>query len=71
MAGWEAQGSLLFFVPPAEVERSQLFRMTSDVGEDALALLNASGSSSVGRAEVWSASGNTFKDILPATFDGG
>ena len=61
----------VFVLLLAEVERSQLLRMISDIGEDALTLLNASRSISVERAEIWSDSGNAVKDICPAAFDGG
>ena len=44
--------------------------MISDVGEDALALLNAPSSVPVGRAEIWPDRGNTFKDACPSMFDG-
>ena len=57
--------------PGFEAKRAQLFRMVSDVRENPLALLNTSGSVSVGRAKIRSDRRNPSKNVRPATLDAG
>jgi hypothetical protein len=55
-------GQLVPHLLRLEVEGPQFLRMTPDVCEDALALLDASRSVSIERREIRSNGGNAFKD---------
>ena len=63
--------SLAPLVLALQVEGPQLLRMTSDISQDALALLDTSGSVSIERTQVRSQRRYTFEDVRPAALDRG